>query len=217
MASILTNVGATTALQTLRNINSNLGTVQDQISTGKKVANAADNAAVFSISTVMKADVAGFRSISDSLSLGTSTVAVARSAAESVTDLLIEIKGKIVASQEDNVDRSVLQNDIADLRGQVESVVNAAQFNGLNFLQDGGDVDVLASLNRASDGSVTASDISINKQDLQQTVKVIGGGADHTISTVGGAAVAADPHATVRSDAYTLPWSGCWHAPAESG
>jgi flagellin len=191
MASILTNTGETTALQTLRNINKGLGTVQDQISTGKKVATAKDDASVFSISTVMKADVAGFRGISESLSLGSSTVSVARSAAGSVTDLLIEIKGKIVKSQEDNVDRGVIQDDIDDLRGQVESVVNAAQFNGLNFLKDGGNVDVLASLNRASDGTVTASDISINKQDLQQTAKVIGGGADHTISTVGGAAVAA--------------------------
>lgn len=191
MSSILTNTGATTALQTLRGINKNLGMVQDQISTGKKVATAADNASVFSITTVMKADVAGFRGISESLSLGSSTVAVARSAAESVSDLLVEIKGRIVAAQEGNVDRSVIQADIDQLRGQVESVVGAAQFNGLNLLKDGGSVDVLSSLDRASDGSITASEISVSKQDLQTTQAVWGAGADHTISSVGGAGVAA--------------------------
>ncbi len=191
MSSILTNTGATTALQTLRGINKDLGMVQDQISTGKKVATAADNASVFSITTVMKADVAGFRGISESLSLGSSTVAVARSAAESVSDLLVEIKGRIVAAQEGNVDRSVIQADIDQLRGQVESVVGAAQFNGLNLLKDGGSVDVLSSLDRASDGSITASEISVSKRDLQTTQSVWGAGADHTISSVGGAGVAA--------------------------
>lgn len=191
MASILTNTGAMTALQTLRGVNKDLGTIQDQISTGKKVGSAKDNASIYSITTVMKADIAGFRGISDSLSLGTSTVAVARAAAESVSDLLIDIKGKIVSAQEENIDRGVIQDDIEQLRGQVESVVNAAQFNGLNLLKDGGSVDVLASLDRSDDGTVSTSNISIAKQDLQTTAQVIGAGADHTIGSVGGAGVAA--------------------------
>ena len=191
MASILTNTGAMTALQTLRSVNKNLGMVQDQISTGKKVANSADNASVFSITSVMKADVAGFRGISESLSMGASTVAVARNAAESVSELLVEIKGRIVASQEENVDRGVIQKDIEQLRGQVESVVNAAQFNGLNLLKDGGSVNVLSSLDRAADGTVSSSQISVRKQDLQTTQEVWGSGADHTLGAVGGAGVAA--------------------------
>ena len=69
MASILTNNSAMVALQTLRSINSNLAAAQNEISTGKSVANAKDNAAVFAISKVMEADVKGFEAISDSLSL----------------------------------------------------------------------------------------------------------------------------------------------------
>lgn len=202
MTSILTNPGAMTALQTLRGINKELGSVQDQISTGKKVANAVDNASVFSISSVMKSDVAGFRGISESLSLGQSTVAVARSAAESVKDLLVEIKGRVVASQEANVDRDVIQADIEQLRGQVESVVRAAQFNGLNLLQDlsgENDMRVLASLDRANDGSVTASSITAQTQDLQTTAHVIGTDGDHGIGSVSGDA-AADSTETIDLD-----------------
>ena len=105
MSSILTNSSSMVALQTLRGINSNLMKTQDEISTGRSVASARDNSAVWAISKVMEADVKGFKGISASLSLGESTVAVARQAAETVTDLLTEIKGKIVAAQEDNVDR----------------------------------------------------------------------------------------------------------------
>ena len=105
MSSILTNTGAMVALQTLKSVNSNLSTTQNEISTGKSVATAKDNAAVWAISKVMDSDVKGFKGISDSLSLGLSSVAVGRNAAETVTDLLTDIKGKVVAAQEENVDR----------------------------------------------------------------------------------------------------------------
>lgn len=168
MSSILTNSSAMVALQTLKGINANLTKTQSEISTGKSVDSAKDNAAVWAISKVMESDVKGFKGISDSLSLGESTVAVARQASETVTDLLTEMKGKIVAAQEDNVDRAKLQTDVDALVKQIESVVGAAQFNGLNLVNGtaGSSVDVLASLDRASDGTVSASNITVDTQDL---------------------------------------------------
>ena len=133
MSSILTNTSAMVALQTLKGVNTNLEKTQSEISTGKSVATAKDNSAVWAISKVMESDVKGFKGISESLSLGESTVAVARNAAETTTDLLTEIKGKIVAAQEENVDRNKIQTDISALRDQINSVVGAAQFNGLNL------------------------------------------------------------------------------------
>lgn len=171
MSSILTNNGAMVALQTLQSINKNLGMTQSEISTGKSVANAKNNSAVWAISKQMESDVQGFKAIQESLALGESTVAVARNASETVTDLLTQIKGKIVASQEENVDRDKIQTDIAALRDQIGSVVGAAQFNGLNLLGntetdvDSGKVNVLSSLDRSGSG-VAASNISVGKQDL---------------------------------------------------
>ncbi|MBS0123667.1 flagellin [Thetidibacter halocola] len=180
MSSILTNNGAMVALQTLKSINSNLATTQQEISTGKRVATAKDNAAVWAISKVMEADVKGFKGISDSLNLGQSTVAVARQAAETVTDLLTDMKGKIVAAQESNVDRDKIQTDIDALRDQIASVTGAAQFNGLNLTSNldttagTGTVNVLSSLDRSGAG-VTSSDISVRKQDLTtQTAALTG-------------------------------------------
>lgn len=46
MSSILTNTSAMVALQTLRGINTNLAKTQDEISTGKMVGSAKDNATV---------------------------------------------------------------------------------------------------------------------------------------------------------------------------
>ncbi|RDC74856.1 flagellin [Rhodovulum sp. 12E13] len=172
MSSILTNTGAMTALQTLRGINQNLTKTQDMISTGKKVATAKDNAAIWSISKVMESDVKGFTAISESLSLGQSTVAVARNGSEQVTELLGEIKKKIVAAQEDNVDRAKLQDDLESLRNQVTSIVNAAQFNGQNLLKQtsvtagDGTMEVLSSLDRNASGGVGNSTVDVTKRDL---------------------------------------------------
>lgn len=179
MSSILTNNGAMVALQTLKSINSNMASTQSEISTGKSVANAKDNSAVWAISKVMEADVKGFKGISDSLNLGQSTVAVARQASETVTDLLTDIKGKIVAAQEENVDRDKIQTDIDALRDQIGAVVGAAQFNGLNLLANtdttagSGSINVLASLDRSASG-VAASDISVAKQDLGSSAQAVG-------------------------------------------
>ena len=161
MSSIITNNSAMVALETLRGINRNLEAVQSEISTGKKVASAKDNAAIWAISTVMSTDVESFKQISDSLNLGSSTVGVARKAAESVTSLVQDVKSLIVSAQEQNVDRSKIQTDI-------DAKVGAAQFSGLNLVDGSStaDVSILASLDRSSSGTVSASYIDIARQDL---------------------------------------------------
>ena len=167
MSSILTNNGAMVALQTLKSINSNLAETQSAISTGKDVATAKDNSAIWAISKVMESDVKGFTAISDSLSQGESTVAVARQASETVTDLLTQMKEKIVNAQEDNVDRGKINADVTALKDQIGSVLSAAQFNGLNLVNGSvTSTDVLASLDRDSSGNVTASSITVAAQDL---------------------------------------------------
>lgn len=168
MSSILTNNGAMVALQTLNSINSNLSKTQSEISTGKSVASAKDNASVWAISKVMESDVKGFQGISDSLALGQSTLAVAAGAAENITDLLTDIKSKIVAAQESNVDREKIQTDIEALTDQIDSIVGAAQFNGLNLIDGASqeDVKILSSLNRDASGKVEPDHISVERQSL---------------------------------------------------
>ncbi len=176
MSSILTNQSAMVALQTLQSINKSLGQTQGQISTGRKVDTARDNASIWAISQTMQSDVDGFRGISDALATGSASVGVARTAAESITGLLGQIKSKIVAAQDPSADQAKLQTDITELRNQVGSVVNAAQFNGLNLV-DGtnASVNVLASLDRDASGGVTASSIAVTGQNLSTAAGAVKG------------------------------------------
>lgn len=168
MSSILTNTSAMTALQTLKGINKNLAMVQDQVSTGKKVNTAKDNAGIWAVASIMEADVKGFKAISESLSLGQATTAVARNATETVKDLLVEMKALIVTSQGENVDRAKIQADITQLSEQINQVVQSAQFNGKNLLLTAStDMEVLASLDRDGAGGVTTSNITVAAQDIE--------------------------------------------------
>jgi flagellin len=201
MSSILTNTSAMVALQTMKGINANLNKTQADISTGKSIATAKDNAAVWAISKVMESDVEGFKGISDSLSVGSATLTVARNASETVTKLLTEVKGKIVAAQAENVDRTKIQTDIDALTKQIESTVGAAQFNGLNLV-DGSQtqVNVLSSLDRSQTG-VTSSNITVDAQNLSTSA-----GADLTAGggTVGGVTTTAGVDYIVNGTPATL-------------
>ena len=178
MNSLLTNNSAMVALETLRGINKDLASVQAQISTGKSVANAKDNAAIWAISTVMETDIDSFNKINESLGRGQATIGVARNAAESVTGLLQEMRDLVVSAQDDlNADdRSRIQNDITAKRDQITNIDNAAQFNGVNLVQGTDDVNFLASLDRNSDGTVSTSSISVARQDLTESAGSYGSG-----------------------------------------
>lgn len=201
MSSILTNNSAMVALETLRNINSNLETVQNEISTGKKVGSAKDNAAIWAISTVMSTDVESFKQIGDALDLGSSTVGVARAAAEQVTETLQDMKELIVSAQQENVDRSKIQTDIQALRDQISTVVGSAQFNGLNMVQGTDQVNILSSLDRDSAGNVSPSYITADRQDLTTAAGTFGGGTslnpNATVSDTGTGALNDDGNTAV--------------------
>jgi len=173
MSSILTNNSAMVALQTRKSLNSDLAKTQDMVSTGKEVASAKDNSAVFAISKVMESDIAGFKAISDSLSLGQATTAVASSAAEQIVEELNGIKELIVSAQSENVDHAKIQNDIAQRTAQVGAIVSGAQFNGANLLATDVDgngatsVSVLASLDRVGTSAPSAATIDVATVDFE--------------------------------------------------
>ena len=171
MSSILTNTSAMVALQTLKATNAGLAKTQNEISTGKTIAKAMDNSAIWAISKVMESDVSGFRAVSDALSLGQSTVAVASAGAEQITNLLNEMKEKVVAATGENVDHSKIDADVTELKNQITSIISASQFNGANLLNTaGGNITVLSSLDRDAGGTVTAANITVASVNFEASL-----------------------------------------------
>ncbi|HSC61365.1 MAG TPA: flagellin [Rhizomicrobium sp.] len=190
MLSVNTNTGAMVALQYLDQTNASLMKTQSAINSGLKVASAKDDGATFAIAQNMRGDVAGYAAVTDSLNRGTSSVDVALSAGQSISDLLIEMKQKALAASDSSLDtasRSALNEDFTALRDQIASVVSNAVFNGFNLIDgsNSGGISVLAS----SDGS---KKITVAGQDMSLGGSIVSIGASDTISTVSTAAAMVD-------------------------
>jgi flagellin len=134
MTSLLTNASAITALQNLNATNKSMQMTQEHISTGMRVANASDNAAYWSIATTMKSDNSALSTVKDALGMGSAPVDVASAALKTTSDLVTQMKTKLVASREPGIDRTKVQAEITQLQKQLQSVSDSSVFSGQNWL-----------------------------------------------------------------------------------
>jgi flagellin len=134
MTSLLTNASAITALQNLSATNRSMQQTQDRISTGMRVANASDNAAYWSIATTMRSDNSAMSAVKDALGMGSATVDVASAALKTTSDLVSQVKSKLVAASQPGIDRSKVQAEIKQLQDQIKSVADSSTFSGQNWL-----------------------------------------------------------------------------------
>ncbi|MDP3299890.1 MAG: flagellin [Phenylobacterium sp.] len=138
MNSVNTNIGAMVALQNLNKTSGQLGEVQNRINTGLKVASAKDNGAVWAIAQNQRSNSGALNSVKDSLQRSISTVDVALSAGESISDTLLQMKEKALAASDTTLDtasRTALNDDFKALRDQLAKVVDNAEFNGANMIK----------------------------------------------------------------------------------
>jgi flagellin len=134
MTSINFNSSASSALQTLSNINKSLEQTQNSVSSGYKVGKAADNVAYWSISTTMNSDNKALNAASDALGVGAAKVDTAYSAMESAIDVVNEIKSKLVTATETSTDKNQIQLEVGKLQEQLTSIAQGASFSGENWM-----------------------------------------------------------------------------------
>jgi flagellin len=180
--SVNTNVGAMVALQNLNATNSDLMTTQSRINTGKKVNNAKDNGAIWAIAQNQRATSSSLNSVMASLQRGQSTVDVALSAGESISDLLVSMKEKALAAADvtlDTASRTALNDEFKSLRDQITKVVTNAVFNGGNMITatTPTTIKALANADATSVITVSAQDLSLGGANIAIT-------ATSTIGTV---------------------------------
>jgi len=164
--SVHTNTSAAIALQNLTRTNERLGDVQSRISTGLKVQGAKDNAAVWAIAQQQRADVGALSAVKQSLDRATSIADVALSAGESVSDLLNQLKEKVVAAKDSSLktqSRELLNADFQALLKAIASAVDNAAFDGGNILNGSltNGITFLANADATSFVTLTAIDLSL--------------------------------------------------------
>lgn len=188
MTSILTNNAAMSALQTLRSINTNLETTQSQVSSGFRVAKASDNAAYWSIATTMRSDNSALSAVSDALGLGAAKVDTAYTAMDNSITVVQQIKDKLVAATENSVGKADVQEELAQLQQQLESIAQSASFSGQNWMYaaNGASASVVSSFVRNNDGTVAVNSTSYSFDTGSQGNVMFGADAAGAIDTSSG-------------------------------
>ena len=157
--SVNTNNGAAVALQYLSATQGQLAATQSHINSGLKVANARDDGAIYAIAQNQRGNVAGYLSVLNSISNGTSAIDVALSAGQSISDLLVQMKTKALAAADSSLDtasRQAINANFTALRDQITTIVKNAVFNGFNLV-DGSTNQVTALASADGSRRITTS------------------------------------------------------------
>ncbi|MFN3501249.1 MAG: flagellin [Allorhizobium sp.] len=197
MTSILTNIAAMSALQTLRTIGSSMEDTQGRVSSGLRVGEASDNAAYWSIATTMRSDNMALSAVSDALGLGASKVDTAYAGMESAIEVVKEIKAKLVTATEEGVDKEKVQEEITQLQAQLMSIAESASFSGENWIAgDAADVTVVSGFVRDANNAVSVKTTTYSLTDAADGTLLFGGDgsggindATGILGTAGGATI----------------------------
>ncbi len=132
--SVNTNLGALAALQALNTNQQDITAAQAQVSTGKKVGNASDNPAIYSISNTINANIAGLSAVSDSLNFGAQVVSTASNGIAAVNASLTKLQQTVTSSGTSGIDLPTLQNAVTATLSAINQYASQATFNGVNLL-----------------------------------------------------------------------------------
>lgn len=180
--SVHTNKSALVALQNLNKTQNELQQVQGRINTGLMVNNASDNAAVWAIAQGQRADIGALNSVKMSLDRARSIAEVSATAGETVSDLLVQLKEKVVAAMDTSIDtsaRTALDSDFKSILRQITQTVQNASFDGANLL----DGSLPANLKFLANADANAY-ITLSKQTLSLGGAIITIAATASLGTI---------------------------------
>ena len=137
MAVVNTNLAASIAQAALVRNERDLSTAMEQLSTGKKINSAADNASGLAISTRMTSQIRGLdqavRNANDAISM----ISTAEGALEEITSMLQRMRELAVQAGTGTTsteDRDYLNDEYTHLLAEIDRVANNTQWNGRDIL-----------------------------------------------------------------------------------
>jgi len=180
--SVHTNTSALIALQNLNKTNDQLADVQQRINTGLAVNGAKDNASVWAIAQGQRADIGALNSVKMSLDRARSIAEVSATAGQTISDLLVQMKEKVVAAMDTSIDaasRTALDSDFKSILRQIIQVTQNAEFDGANLL----DGSLTTNLKFLANADANAF-ITLSTQNLSMGGSIITVAATASLATV---------------------------------
>lgn len=181
--TIQTNKAAMIALQNLNATTESLQGTQNKIGTGFRISSAKDNSAIWAIAQNQRADLGGLAAVKMGLDRAQSIGDTALTAGQSISEILVQMKEKVVAAQDSSLtstSRKALDADFKALLKQITQVIRDAAFDGAKLL----DASLPNGIGFLADADGTAV-ITLSNQDLrlgQTNITLTAGASIATLS-----------------------------------
>ena len=191
MSVVNTNVGASIAQAALAKNDRALGTAMEQLSTGKKINSAGDNAAGLAISSRMTSQIRGLGAAISNANDAVSMVSTAEGALDEITAMLQRMRELAVQSGTGTTsaaDRTYMNSEFVALREEIDRIADNTQWNGQNIL----DGSAGASVGK----STVAFQVGANEK---QTISTAFGNFNNTTGSLSGLASKRLSAATIAS------------------
>ena len=191
MSVVNTNISASIAQSALAKNDRALGTAMEQLSTGKKINSAGDNAAGLAISSRMTSQIRGFGAAISNANDAISMVGTAEGALDEIASMLQRMRELAVQSGTGTTsaaDRTYMNSEFVALREEIDRIADNTQWNGQNIL----DGSAGASVGK----STVAFQVGANEK---QTISTTFGNFNNTTGSLSGLASKRLSAATVAS------------------
>ena len=170
MSVINTNTNALVARQAMQVNERSLNTSMEQLSTGKRINSAKDDAAGFAISSKMTTQIRGLDQAVRNANDGISMLQTADGAMTEVSNMMQRMRELGVQSANDTntgENREYLDLEFQQLKSEIDRIVKNTQWNGVNVLDNSFN-------NNSAVGKFTFQVGANSGQTIDHTIKVFG-------------------------------------------
>ncbi len=197
MSVINTNVKSLVAQNALTVNNRALGKAMEQLSTGKRINTAADDAAGLAISNRMTTQIRGLNQAVRNANDGISMIQTAEGATQEISNMLQRMRELAVQGANDtygSADRAAIGKEYDQLVNEIDRIAGNTEWNGIKILDGSTFSSSTAAYFQVGTGSGTAYQIDVNFIALTSTSL---GSASITTGDISSASTAGDIQAVI--------------------
>ena len=159
------NSSSLTAVNRLSKTEWSMNKSIEKLSSGSRINRAADDAAGLAISEKMRSQIRGLEVAKRNTMDGISLVQTAEGAMDEVHNMLQRLRELNVQATNGiytSEDKANIQLEANELLAQIDEIANKTTFNGVNLLNDGGDITIQAGVNADDTITITAVDVTVD-------------------------------------------------------
>ena len=137
LTRIRTNVAALNALNALTQINTKLNTVNQRLSSGKRINSAGDDPAGLTLATTLDVRARRIGAALTNIGDATNVLSIAEGGLNNMNQLLSQMVEKIILAASDTQgtqQRNAIQTELSQLGEEIDNVAAQTQFNGVVLL-----------------------------------------------------------------------------------